>query len=62
MVPNIGQRYSTDPQMVKNLGLAMLWLVLDEQASADLAVDSRVRERVKKAYDELPVQGDRPHH
>jgi hypothetical protein len=60
VVPSIAKRYADDLQFVHNLGLAKLWLALDEEASADLKLDTAVKDRVKSAYDELPVQGDRP--
>jgi hypothetical protein len=60
VIPNIAKRFSTDLMLVKNLGLAMLWLALDEEASADLNLDTTVKDRIKKAYEELPVESDRP--
>ena len=60
VVPNIAKRFSADPQLVKNLGLAYLWLCLDKEASEDLQIPDATAERVKTAYDALPLQDDKP--
>jgi hypothetical protein len=56
VVPNIAKRFSEDPQLIKNLGLAYLWLCLDKEASEELSIPEATTERVKTAYDALPLE------
>jgi len=55
VVPSIARRYSQDEGLICNLGLALLWLVCDDEAKDDLQVPNSIVEQVKTAYDELPV-------
>ena len=59
VVPNIAQRFSEDAAMIRTLGLAMLWLCLDDEASEDINLEEDMRARVVTAYAELVVD-DKP--
>jgi len=56
VVPNIAKRYTHDQGLIRNLGLAMLWLVFDDEAKNDLKVPKLTVDRVKLAYVNLPQQ------
>jgi hypothetical protein len=59
VVPNIARRYEGDNGLIRNLGLAMLFVVLDEDASGELfplAELPRISD-IKRAYEALPVEG-----
>jgi len=56
VVPSMGQRYSQDEGLIRNLGLAMLWLVFDEAACTDLNVPEATKERVYSAYEDVAVE------
>jgi hypothetical protein len=55
VIPSVGAGFHGDASVVTNLGLAMLWLAMDEEAFEDLNVAETVRVRVKTAYAELPL-------
>ena len=55
VIPNVAARYGGDHSLIKNLGLAMLWLIMDEEAAAELAVPQSMIDRTKSAYDDLPT-------
>ena len=58
VIPNIARRYSRDRGIIRNLGLAMLFVMLDEEASASLFSLSELPmvEAVKKAYDDIELE------
>jgi hypothetical protein len=56
VIPNVGKRYADDKGFVCNLGLAMLWLVFDDEAREALKVPDAIMERVKLAYENLDQQ------
>jgi hypothetical protein len=55
VVPNIGRRFAEDQSLLSLLGLSMLWLARDEQASEDLRMPEEVKERIKLAYEDLAL-------
>jgi len=59
VVPSIGKRYAQDVSLIRNLGLAMLWLACDEDASKDLNLPEEILERVHSAYNDIPAD-DKP--
>jgi hypothetical protein len=56
VVPSIARRYSNDLQLIRNLGLATLFAMLDTEAHEHLAVNLFATVAVKEAYDALPVE------
>ena len=59
VVPSIGKRYAQDVSLIRNLGLAMLWLACDEDASKDLNLPEEILERVHSAHNDIPAD-DKP--
>lgn len=59
VVPNIAKRYAGDPSLVRSLGLAMLYALMDVEVSEDLCLTLAQVEAVHAAYKELPVE-DKP--
>jgi hypothetical protein len=60
VVPGIAKRKTQDLGIIRNLGLALLWLAHDEEASDDLAMPDVMKKRIKDAYSDLPRQ-DKPY-
>jgi hypothetical protein len=60
MVPGIAKRKTQDLGIIRDLGLALLWLAHDEEASDDLAMPDVMKKRIKDAYSDLPRQ-DKPY-
>jgi hypothetical protein len=54
-VPNISKRHPEDTRLIRNLGLALLWLAHDEQALADIGMPELVLQRIVDAYKGLAV-------
>jgi hypothetical protein len=55
VVPYIAQRYEDDLQMVRTLGLALLFVMLDTEASENLGIDTQWAKQVRDAYASLPA-------
>ena len=57
VVPSIASRYPTDRGLVQNLGLALLFVVLEEEASDDLFMLSELPwlKAMRDAYNMIPV-------
>jgi hypothetical protein len=56
VVPSIAKRYSNDVQFVRNLGLALLFAMLDNDANEFLAVNFPNSDAAKQAYEAIPVE------
>jgi hypothetical protein len=59
VIPNIARRYANDHKLIWNLGLAFLWMALNEEAANDLNIPPATKRRVLDAYAALPLQ-DKP--
>jgi len=56
VVPSIAKRYENDVQLVRNLGLALLFAMLDNDANEYLAVNFPNSDAAKQAYEAIPVE------
>ena len=55
VVVNIAKRWPEDEGLLRNLGLALLWLAHDEQARDDLDMPAELRTRIQDAYKDLCI-------
>ena len=55
VVPSIARRYGNDLALIRNLGLAMLFAMLDTEAHEHLSVNLFATVAAKEAYDAIPV-------
>ena len=56
VVVNIAKRFTEDESLIRNLGLALLWLAHDEQARDDLVMPAELKTRIQAAYEDLIVE------
>jgi hypothetical protein len=56
VVPYIAQRYENDLEMTRTLGLALLFVMLDNDACESLSIDAQWYQPVRDAYAAIPTE------